>query len=197
MQACQNEGPGRENRFPAIRFSSRMAFPSSCYCRCYEHKIVFIRKRDLLRNHGVSPFQAAHFSVQYSITETTMDMAMPQREKGLRPDAMLQLDKSISKPFYVQIEYYRQEIESSRMVAGMRLDSVRNWPKRRHQQDDRREAYYQLASEGYIPAPSQARYEVASLGRREQVPEEDRQTRCRKSSISRCMTMILPAATWP
>lgn len=39
---------------------------------------------------------------------------------------MLQLDKSISKPFYVQIyEYYRQEIESSRMVAGMRLDSVR------------------------------------------------------------------------
>lgn len=34
-----------------------------------------------------------------------------------------------------------------------------------------------MASEGYILRRHKARYEVASLGRREQVPEEDRQTR--------------------
>ena len=92
---------------------------------------------------------------------------------------MLQLDKSISKPFYVQIyEYYRQEIESSRMVAGMRLDSVRELAQAAGiSKMPVEKAYYQLASEGYILRRHKARYEVASLGRREQVPEEDRQTR--------------------
>ncbi|MFR6642544.1 MAG: PLP-dependent aminotransferase family protein [Megasphaera sp.] len=92
---------------------------------------------------------------------------------------MLQLDKSISKPFYVQIyEYYRQEIESSRMVAGMRLDSVRELAQAAGiSKMTVEKAYYQLASEGYILRRHKARYEVASLGRREQVPEEDRQTR--------------------
>ena len=92
---------------------------------------------------------------------------------------MLQLDKSISKPFYVQIyEYYRQEIESSRMIAGMRLDSVRELAQAAGiSKMTVEKAYYQLASEGYILRRHKARYEVASLGRREQLPEEGRQMR--------------------
>ena len=112
---------------------------------------------------------------------------------------MLQLDKSISKPFYVQIyEYYRQEIESSRMVAGMRLDSVRELAQAAGiSKMTVEKAYYQLASEGYILRRHKARYEVASLGRREQLPEEGRPMRVQESYTSRCMTMTLPAATWP
>ena len=95
---------------------------------------------------------------------------------------MLQLDKSISKPFYVQIyEYYRQEIESSRMVAGMRLDSVRELAQAAGiSKMTVEKAYYQLASEGYILRRHKARYEVASLGRREQLPEEGRPMRVRE-----------------
>lgn len=83
---------------------------------------------------------------------------------------MLQLDKSISKPYYVQIyEYYRREIEAHRMVAGMRLESVRDLAQSAGiSKMTVEKAYYQLASEGYILRRHKARYEVASLGVREE-----------------------------
>ena len=87
---------------------------------------------------------------------------------------MLQLDKSISKPYYVQIyEYYRREIEERRMVAGMRLDSVRELAQAAGiSKMTVEKAYYQLASEGYILRRHKARYEVASLGGLEPRPAD-------------------------
>ena len=87
---------------------------------------------------------------------------------------MLQLDKSISKPYYVQIyEYYRREIEEHRMIAGMRLDSVRELAQAAGiSKMTVEKAYYQLASEGYILRRHKARYEVASLGGLEARTEE-------------------------
>lgn len=63
---------------------------------------------------------------------------------------MLQIDKTIRKPYYVQIyEYYRHEIEERRMVAGMRLSSVRELAQSVNVSKMTVEkAYYQLASEG-------------------------------------------------
>ena len=87
---------------------------------------------------------------------------------------MLQLDKSTSKPYYVQIyEYYRREIEEHRMIAGMRLDSVRELAQAAGiSKMTVEKAYYQLASEGYILRRHKARYEVASLGGLEARTEE-------------------------
>lgn len=79
---------------------------------------------------------------------------------------MLQIDKTIKKPYYVQIyEYYRDEIESLRMTAGSRMDSVRELARAIDVSKMTVEkAYYQLASEGYIIRRNKARYEVAFLG---------------------------------
>ena len=83
---------------------------------------------------------------------------------------MLQIDKTIKKPYYVQIyEYFRHEIEARRMQAGDRLVSVRelsqavNVSKMTVEQ-----AYFQLASEGYILRRNRARYEVAPIGEYEE-----------------------------
>jgi GntR family transcriptional regulator/MocR family aminotransferase len=85
---------------------------------------------------------------------------------------MLQIDKTIRKPYYVQIyEYYRHEIEERRMVAGMRLSSVRELAQSVNVSKMTVEkAYYQLASEGYILRRNKARYEVASLGSPDDAP---------------------------
>ena len=83
---------------------------------------------------------------------------------------MLQIDKTIKKPYYVQIyEYFRCEIEERRMHEGERLASVRelsqavNVSKMTIEQ-----AYFQLASEGYILRRNRARYEVAPIGEYEE-----------------------------
>ncbi|MGE1061707.1 PLP-dependent aminotransferase family protein [Megasphaera paucivorans] len=79
---------------------------------------------------------------------------------------MLQIEKTIKKPYYVQIyEYYRDEIEARRMQAGDRLPSVRELAQTVDVSKMTIEkAYYQLASEGYIMRRNKARYEVAFLG---------------------------------
>ncbi|WP_301860084.1 PLP-dependent aminotransferase family protein [uncultured Megasphaera sp.] len=76
---------------------------------------------------------------------------------------MLQLIKESKTPYYVQIyEYYRLEIEQQRMIAGMRLPSVRELAQQAGVSKMTVEkAYYQLASEGYITRRCKARYEVA------------------------------------
>ena len=39
---------------------------------------------------------------------------------------MLQIDRTLKIPYYVQIyRYYRREVEAQRMIAGMKLPSVR------------------------------------------------------------------------
>ena len=79
---------------------------------------------------------------------------------------MLQINKGVKTPYYVQIyEYYRHEIEARRMVAGMRLPSVRELAQSVNVSKMTVEkAYYQLASEGYIIRRNKARYEAAFLG---------------------------------
>ena len=76
---------------------------------------------------------------------------------------MLQINKGVKTPYYVQIyEYYRHEIEARRMVAGMRLPSVRELAQSVNVSKMTVEkAYYQLASEGYIIRRNKARYEAA------------------------------------
>lgn len=112
---------------------------------------------------------------------------------------MLQLDKSISKPYYVQIyEYYRREIEERRMVAGMRLDSVRDLAQAAGiSKMTVEKAYYQLASEGYILRRHKARYEVASLGAWSRGQRMQRRRSCARPAVVPSMLMILPAAIWP
>lgn len=79
---------------------------------------------------------------------------------------MLQIDKIRKIPYYVQIyRYYRHEIEAQRMIAGMKLPSVREMAQTIHVSKMTVEkAYYQLASEGYILRRNKARYEVAFVG---------------------------------
>lgn len=78
---------------------------------------------------------------------------------------MLQLDKRVKTPYYVQIyTYYRQQIESRSLPAGTRLASVRELAQELGVSKMTVEkAYYQLAGEGYILRRSKARYEVASV----------------------------------
>lgn len=87
---------------------------------------------------------------------------------------MLQIDKELKVPYYVQVyTYYRREIEERRMPAGMRLASVRELAKSINVSKMTIEkAYFQLASEGYIIRRNKARYEVASLGRSEDTQAE-------------------------
>ncbi len=82
---------------------------------------------------------------------------------------MLQIIKDGKTPYYVQIyTYYRREIEEQRMIAGMRLPSVRELAQSVNVSKMTVEkAYYQLASEGYIIRRNKARYEIAFVGRRE------------------------------
>ena len=110
---------------------------------------------------------------------------------------MLQLDKSISKPYYVQIyEYYRREIEERRMVAGMRLDSVRELAQAAGiSKMTVEKAYYQLASEGCAVirlAMKWLPWEAWSRGQRMQ-----RRRSCARPAVVPSMLMILPAAIWP
>lgn len=76
---------------------------------------------------------------------------------------MLQIDRIREVPYYVQIyRYYRREIEAQRMIAGMKLPSVRELAQTVNVSKMTVEkAYYQLASEGYILRRNKARYEVA------------------------------------
>lgn len=80
---------------------------------------------------------------------------------------MLQINKGIKTPYYVQIyAYYRREIEEQRMIAGMRLPSVRELAQSVNVSKMTVEkAYYQLASEGYIIRRNKARYEIAFVAR--------------------------------
>lgn len=87
---------------------------------------------------------------------------------------MLQIDKAGKTAYYVQIyEYYCREIEAGRVVAGMKLPSVRELAQTINVSKMTVEkAYYQLASEGYIIRKNRARYEVAFVGTRKQaVPQ--------------------------
>lgn len=79
---------------------------------------------------------------------------------------MLQINREIKTPYYVQIyTYFRREIEMHRLVAGMRLPSVRELAQSINVSKMTVEkAYYQLASEGYILRRTKARYEVTFLG---------------------------------
>lgn len=79
---------------------------------------------------------------------------------------MLQLDKTNNIPYYVQIyRYYCREIETGRVVVGMKLPSVRDLAQTISVSKMTVEkAYYQLASEGYIIRRNRARYEVAFVG---------------------------------
>lgn len=83
---------------------------------------------------------------------------------------MLQIAKGVKTPYYVQIyAYYRREIEEQRMIAGMRLPSVRELAQTINVSKMTVEkAYYQLASEGYIIRRNKARYEIAFVGPREE-----------------------------
>ena len=112
---------------------------------------------------------------------------------------MLQLNKSISKPYYVQIyEYYRREIEERRMVAGMRLDSVRELAQAAGiSKMTVEKAYYQLASEGISCAVIRLAmkwltWEAWSRGQRMQQLRS-----CARPAVVPSMLMILPAAIWP
>lgn len=111
---------------------------------------------------------------------------------------MLQLDKSTSKPYYVQIyEYYRREIEEHRMIAGMRLDSVRELAQAAGiSKMTVEKAYYQLASEGYILRRHKARYEVASWAVWKRGPKRLLRPYCVKPVVALSMPMTLPVATW-
>lgn len=96
---------------------------------------------------------------------------------------MLQINKEIKTPYYVQIyEYYRHEIETQRMIAGMRLPSVRELAQSVNVSKMTVEkAYYQLASEGYIIRRKKARYEAAFLGpieERNRIPDGGNVLRC-------------------
>lgn len=86
---------------------------------------------------------------------------------------MLQINKQIKVPYYVQIyTYYRDEIAARRMPAGMKLSSVRELAQTAGVSKMTVEkAYYQLASEGYIIRRTKARYEVAAMA----VPGKDEQ----------------------
>ena len=79
---------------------------------------------------------------------------------------MLQIDRTLKIPYYVQIyRYYRREVEAQRMIAGMKLPSVRELAQTVNVSKMTVEkAYYQLASEGYILRRNKARYEVAFVG---------------------------------
>lgn len=79
---------------------------------------------------------------------------------------MLQIDRTLKIPYYVQIyRYYRREVEGQRMIAGMKLPSVRELAQTVNVSKMTVEkAYYQLASEGYILRRNKARYEVAFVG---------------------------------
>lgn len=111
---------------------------------------------------------------------------------------MLQLDKSISKPYYVQIyEYYRREIEAHRMIAGMRLDSVRELAQAAGiSKMTVEKAYYQLASEGYILRRHKARYEVASWVAWKRGPKRMLRPYFVKPAVVPSMPMTSPVATW-